>query len=49
VALYALHGLLHLLGMRDDTPEGRAAMAAAQGEIFHALGLAGPAGQEDGA
>lgn len=32
--LYALHGLLHLLGMRDGTDEGRAAMQAAQREEF---------------
>lgn len=34
LALYALHGMLHLLGMRDETEDGRAAMAAAQREIF---------------
>lgn len=39
VCLYALHGLLHLLGMRDDTPEGRVAMIAAQREEFARHGL----------
>ncbi len=39
VALYALHGLLHLLGMRDDTDPNRAEMIRAQGRVFRKLGL----------
>lgn len=39
VALYALHGLLHLLGMRDDTEEGQREMARAQRAIFSLLHL----------
>lgn len=39
VTLYALHGLLHLLGMRDNTEAGRAAMKAAQREEFAKHGL----------
>jgi probable rRNA maturation factor len=38
-ALYALHGLLHLLGYRDGTAQERAAMEAAQAEIFNRHGL----------
>jgi probable rRNA maturation factor len=37
VALLALHGLLHLAGMDDATPETRAAMQARAGEIFDAF------------
>lgn len=37
--LYALHGLLHLLGMRDHTEAGRNAMKAAQREEFARHGL----------
>ena len=39
VTLYALHGLLHLLGMRDDTEAGRKAMVQAQVEVFRQYGL----------
>ncbi len=39
LTLYALHGLLHLLGMRDDTERGRAAMAATQEDEFRRQGL----------
>ena len=34
LTLYALHGLLHLLGMRDHTDETRAEMIEAQREAF---------------
>jgi len=34
VVLYALHGLLHLLGMRDHTPARRREMVLAQAEAF---------------
>ena len=33
-AYLALHGLLHLMGYRDDDDESRAAMIAAQDELF---------------
>ncbi len=39
VTLYALHGLLHLLGMEDHTEAGRQAMVQAQEEIFRKHGL----------
>ncbi len=39
VTLYALHGLLHLMGMRDNTAEGRAAMERAQAREFARHGL----------
>jgi len=39
VTLYALHGLLHLLGMRDDSRAGRRAMSRVQAETFQRLGL----------
>lgn len=39
LALYALHGLLHLCGMRDHNEAGRKKMADAQAEEFAALGL----------
>ena len=39
VTLYALHGLLHLLGMQDHTEAGRQAMAQAQEEVFRKHGL----------
>jgi len=35
VELYALHGLLHLLGMEDETAAGRRAMARAQTAALH--------------
>jgi probable rRNA maturation factor len=30
LALYVIHGTLHLVGYRDDTPRARAAMSATQ-------------------
>ncbi len=39
LALYALHGLLHLLGGRDDTPAGREAMRRQQAAEFARQGL----------
>ncbi len=39
ILLYAAHGLLHLAGERDDTPEGAASMRAAQDRIMQAMGL----------
>ena len=44
LALYALHGLLHLLGMRDGTPAGRRAMAGAQARAFERAGIDLPRG-----
>ncbi|MFQ6001902.1 MAG: rRNA maturation RNase YbeY [Anaerolineae bacterium] len=32
-----LHGLLHLLGYEDETPEGRAQMWARQEEVLGAI------------
>ncbi len=34
VTLYALHGMLHLLGMRDHTPARRRQMIEAQADAF---------------
>lgn len=39
LAFYALHGLFHLLGMRDDDDTERAGMQAAQLEAMSAFGL----------
>jgi probable rRNA maturation factor len=39
LAFLAVHGLLHLLGYDHDTPEGEAAMCAAQEEILRKVGL----------
>lgn len=39
LAFYALHGLLHLLGMRDDDDAERAEMLAAQLAAMRAFGL----------
>jgi probable rRNA maturation factor len=36
---YALHGLLHLMGMRDDDDEGRRRMHLAQAKTLGELGL----------
>ncbi len=41
ILLYAVHGLLHLAGERDDTAEAAAAMRAAQDRVMRALGLPG--------
>ncbi len=40
LALYLVHGLLHLLGRDDQTPAGTAEMRAGEAEILHALGPA---------
>jgi probable rRNA maturation factor len=37
--LYVIHGCLHLVGHDDQTPEGRAAMRAAETQHLAALGL----------
>ena len=42
LAFYALHGLFHLMGMRDDTPAQRAAMHKTQAAVMIALGLPAP-------
>jgi metalloprotein, YbeY/UPF0054 family len=39
LAFYALHGLFHLLGMRDDDDDERAAMHRAQAAAMHDFGL----------
>lgn len=39
LTLYALHGLLHLSGMRDHDAESRQAMIALQGRILRRHGL----------
>ena len=39
ILLYAAHGLLHLAGERDATPESAARMRGAQDRIMQALGL----------
>jgi metalloprotein, YbeY/UPF0054 family len=39
LAFYALHGLLHLLGMRDGSDEEREAMHRRQADIMRAYGL----------
>lgn len=39
---YALHGMLHLLGMDDDTPENRALMHAQQAEAMRDFGITLP-------
>jgi probable rRNA maturation factor len=36
---YALHGLFHLLGMRDDSPKERAGMHRAQARAMRDFGL----------
>ncbi|MCL2001219.1 MAG: rRNA maturation RNase YbeY [Planctomycetes bacterium] len=38
LAFYALHGLLHLLGMRDDDDSGRTEMLAEQVRIMREFG-----------
>lgn len=40
IVLYALHGLLHLLGFRDHDEASAARMVAAQKEIFERHGMA---------
>jgi probable rRNA maturation factor len=42
LALYALHGFLHLLGYDDHAPAARVKMFAAQRRAFSALGLTCP-------
>jgi len=39
--LYLVHGLLHLLGERDDEDAARIRMVAAQDRLLEALGLPG--------
>ena len=40
VALYIVHGLLHLLGHDDTTARARARMRAAESSVMQRLGLA---------
>lgn len=40
VALYIVHGLLHVLGHDDVAPRARARMRAAESEVLQRLGLA---------
>jgi probable rRNA maturation factor len=42
VALYVIHGLLHLVGFDDLTPDGAAAMRRREGELLAAVGLSHP-------
>jgi len=56
LALYVVHGLLHLSGLDDTTPDSAAAMRLREGEILAGLGrinpfplvgpVAGPEGRE---
>lgn len=39
LALYVVHGLLHLCGHDDSTPGGRDSMRRRQGEVLRALGI----------
>ena len=39
VLLYAVHGLLHLLGMDDDNPQAAAAMHAREDELLSFIGI----------
>ncbi|QDS88670.1 Endoribonuclease YbeY [Rosistilla ulvae] len=39
--LYAVHGMLHLMGMEDSTDEGRQAMRDEEREILSRLGIEG--------
>ena len=39
LALYVVHGLLHLCGLDDLTPEAANAMRAGEGEALASLGL----------
>jgi probable rRNA maturation factor len=39
LALYIVHGLLHLCGLDDQTPDGADAMRQREGEILGAAGL----------
>ncbi len=39
LALYVVHGLLHLCGLDDQTPEDADAMRAGEGEALASLGL----------
>ena len=41
LALYAVHGTLHLMGLDDQTPEGRQEMRSAEREILMRLGIEG--------
>ena len=47
LALYAVHGTLHLLGHDDRTPEDRRAMRRAEAAALSACGVAVPAGHEE--
>lgn len=38
LALYCVHGALHLAGYDDHEPEDRSAMRAAEGDVMRALG-----------
>ena len=40
--LYAVHGMLHLLGREDETDDGRAQMNAEQTAVLQSLGYALP-------
>lgn len=42
LALYVVHGLLHLCGYDDLTPEDAAAMRVREGEVLAGLGLSNP-------
>jgi len=42
LALYVVHGLLHLSGLDDSTPDEAAAMRRREGEVLAGLGLANP-------
>ena len=47
VALYLVHGLLHLRGYDDQTPDDVLIMRRREAEILHLLGIANPFGRFD--
>lgn len=47
LALYVIHGLLHLCGYDDKTPAAAARMRVKEGHYLHALGLPPIAPQEN--
>lgn len=40
--LYVIHGMLHLVGFRDDSPRDRREMRAAEDRLLSGFGLAAP-------
>jgi probable rRNA maturation factor len=48
LALYLVHGVLHLCGLDDHEPEERAAMRAAEQRVMESLGYAPDCAPHDG-